>query len=107
MSLHTCSLLVAAGRSATRFRSCVCGLDGPNEGAQEFAIYLRCNRVDIDASRGDAHLLPDKLALARCRFAQTLLLRVCCDIRHLREPLPHTRPTEARFGEFLARLPLG
>src|ERR1017187_7018224 len=51
MSLHTGCLLVAAGRPTTSLRSGVCWFHGPNEGAQEFAIYLRCNRVDIDASR--------------------------------------------------------
>src|ERR1700690_3130938 len=53
MCLHTGSLLVAAGRSTTSLCSRVCWFYGPNEGAQEFAIYLRCNRVDIDASRGE------------------------------------------------------
>src|ERR1019366_5210934 len=51
MSLHTRSLLVAAGRSATRFRSCVCGLDGPNESTHELAVHLRRHRVHIDAFR--------------------------------------------------------
>src|ERR1035438_10523096 len=51
MSLHTRSLLVAAGRSTTSRRSGVCWFHGPNEGAEEFAIHLGCNRVDIDTGR--------------------------------------------------------
>src|ERR1035437_9404557 len=51
MSLHTRSLLVAAGRSTTSLCSRVCRFYGPNEGAQKSAVYLRCNRVNIDTSR--------------------------------------------------------
>src|SRR5579863_9899634 len=76
MCLHTGSLLVAAGRSTTNLCSRVCWLYGPNEGAQEFAIYLRCNRVDIDASRGE------KFTRIFCpinsRWLDVDLLKPCC-----------------------------
>src|ERR1035438_5849450 len=98
MSLHTGCLLVAAGRSTTSLRSGVCWFHGPNEGAQEFAIHLGCNRVDIDASRREK-LTSIFCAIDPCRLNVYLLEASCGEFaaiffirkrtRHAPDPQQH------------------